>query len=161
MPRRPGFSLAAQTKPRLMETEYLQAMLREDRAEWDSLVAVPEAQPDGPLHDPDSPHWTSRDVYTHLACWMEHSTDILEAHLAGRALPALEGSDDEINARWQAEHSRMSRDEARAWAQQAFERRIHAIEAVPPDRWDVVVEAMARADGAEHYRGHRSYISVL
>jgi hypothetical protein len=144
-----------------METEAVQAMLRDDRAEWDALVAVLEVQPDGPLHDPNSPEWTSRDVYTHLACWMEHSTDILEAHLAGRALPALEGSDDEINARWQAEHSHMSLDEARAWARRAFERRIRAIEAVPPDRCDAAVEAMARADGAGHYRGHRSYISVL
>ena len=144
-----------------MDTETVQEMLRQDRAEWEALVAVLDAHPEGPLHHPESPEWTARDAYAHLARWIEHSTDTLEALLARRPFPAsLEGPDDEINARWQAEHSHMTIAEARAKAQQAFERRIRAIQAVPPDRWNGVIEATARADGADHYRGHRSYIAV-
>ena len=141
-----------------VDSEALAAMLREDRAQWEALVDVLEAQPQESLHDAGSPPWMSRDVYAHLARWMERSTDDLEARLAGRTLPPLLGTEDEINARWQQEDSGLSLGEARKRAQQAFERRIRAIEAVPAERWDQVLEAMARADGAEHYASHRRYI---
>ncbi|MCH8921121.1 MAG: maleylpyruvate isomerase N-terminal domain-containing protein, partial [Chloroflexi bacterium] len=111
-------------------------------------------------HDPISPRWTSRDVYAHLSRWIERSTSELEARLEGGTLQPLEGTDDEVNARWQREDSGLGLGEARERAQQAFERRLRAIEAVPADRWDEMLEAIARADGAEHYAGHRSYISV-
>ncbi len=143
-----------------MDSETVAAMLSEDRAVWEGLVAVLDAHPQEGLHDAGSPPWTSRDVYAHLARWIEHFTAALEARLAGRVLPSLEGTDDEINARWQQEDSGLSLGEARERAQQAFERRLRAIEGVPTDRWDEMLEAIARADGAEHYAGHRSYISV-
>jgi hypothetical protein len=143
-----------------MDAEAVAAMLRQDRAEWEVLVAVLEAHPDENLHGPGSPSWTSRDVYAHLARWIEHSTARLEASLAGRTLPPLEGTDDEINARWQLEDSRLSLGEARQRAHTAFERRLQAITAVPADHWDAELDAVARVDGAEHYRGHRSYIAV-
>ncbi len=143
-----------------MDAEAIAVMLREDRTEWEALVAVLEAHPEESLHDAGSPSWTSRDVYAHLARWIERSTDALEARLAGRALPPLEGADDEINARWQQEDSGLSLGEARERAQQAFELRLRAIQGVPTDRWDEMLEAIARADGAEHYAGHRSYISL-
>lgn len=143
-----------------MDAEAVAAMLREDRVEWEALIAVLEADPEERLHNASSPPWTSRDVYAHLARWIEHSTDALEGRLAGRAFPPLEGTDDEINARWQQEDGGLSLGEARERAQQAFERRLGAIEGVPTDRWDEMLEAIARADGAEHYAGHRSYISV-
>jgi len=143
-----------------VDTEAVAAMLRRDRAEWEALVAVLEAQPERRLHGEDSPSWVSRDVYAHLARWMNRSTDDLEARLAGRTLPALEGTDDEINARWQREDSGLSLPEARRRAQEAFERRLRAIESVPPGRWEPVLEAMARADGSQHYANHRRYIVV-
>ncbi len=143
-----------------MDAEAVAAMLRKDRAEWEALTAVLDAHPEGSLHETNSPSWTSRDVYAHLARWIVRSTDALEARLAGRALPPLEGTDDEINARWQQEDSGLSLGEARERAKQAFERRLQAIEGVPTDRWDETLEAIARADGAEHCAGHRSYISV-
>jgi hypothetical protein len=143
----------------VMEPATTQAMLREDREEWRALCAVLDAHPEGPLHDPESPAWTARDVYTHLARWMERSTEALGAWLAdGSVLSPLDGTDDEINARWQAEDSGLSLDEARAQAQRAFDRLHQAIEAVPLDRWDAMVEAIARADGSEHYRAHRGFI---
>ena len=143
-----------------MDVEAISAMLREDRAQWEALTAVLDANPEGSLHDPISPRWNSRDVYAHLSRWIERSTSELEARLEGGTLQPLDGTDDEINARWQREDSGLSLGEARERAQQAFERRLRAIEAVPADRWDEMLEAIARADGAEHYAGHRSYISV-
>ena len=143
-----------------MTPQELAAMLETDRVEWDALCAALEAHPDGPLHDPGSPGWTARDVYAHLARWINHSTDALESWLATRTLPtpSLEGDDDQINARWQAEDSGLSLAEARSRAQQAFERRIRAIESAASDRWDPILEATAHADGAEHYRNHQRYI---
>ena len=141
-----------------MDTEAVAAMLRRDLVEWEALVVVLEAHPERRLHGEDSPSWVSRDVYAHLARWMNRSTDELEARLAGRTLPALEGTDDEINARWQQEDSGLSLREARRSAEEAFERRWRAIERVPPGSWEPVVEAMARADGSEHYANHRRYV---
>ncbi len=145
-----------------MDAEAVQALIQGDRKEWEALIAVLEAHSKGPLHDPESPEWTARDVYTHLARWIEHSTDALEAWLAGRTIAPLEGvDDDETNARIQRENSHLSLDEARGRAQRAFERRIQAIEAVPGDRWDdKITEATARADGAEHYAAHQTYITA-
>ena len=143
-----------------MDDEAVAAMLREDRAEWEVLVALLEAHPNESLHDPSEPTWNSRDIFAHFARWIERSTQQLEARLAGSKRPSLEGTDDEINARWQQEDSRLTLDEAREWAQRAFAQRIKAIEAVPQDRWDETLERIARADGADHFRGHRGYIVV-
>jgi hypothetical protein len=146
-----------------MDSEAVAAMLREDRDEWEALVAALEAHPEGSLHDPNSPSWTSRDVYTHLACMIEGSTKQMEAKLAGRPIPVpwpAGMGEDEVNARIQQEHSHLSLREARDWAQQAFDGLLRAIEAVPIDRWDGALEFFARADGADHFRGHRKYIAV-
>jgi len=146
-----------------MTPQDVAGMLREDREEWEALCAVLDAHPEGALHDPESPEWAARDVYAHFARWINHSTEAFESWLATRALPekTLEGSDDEINARWQAEDSGQSLAEARESAQQAFERRMRAIESAPADRWgDKILEATAEADGARHYRSHRSYVHV-
>ncbi len=137
----------------------VKAMLREDRAAWDELVAVLDAHPREVLHDPASSwQWTSRDVYAHLARWLTRSMDELEAMLGGAPLAPLTGSDDEINARWQREDSGLSLGEARARAQAAFDRRVRLIESVPDGAWNAALERIARYDGAEHYRAHRSYI---
>jgi hypothetical protein len=137
-------------------------MIRDDHVAWNELVAVLEAHPDEVLHDPASPwRWTSRDVYAHLARWLTRSADELEAALAGRpALPPLEGTEDEINRRWQREDSGLTLGEARSRAQTAFDRRLRLVESVPADRWDAALERIARYDGAEHYRAHRGYIVV-
>jgi hypothetical protein len=142
----------------IVESEAVAAMLRRDRVEWEALVAVLEAHPEQRLHGEGS--WVSRDVYAHLVRWIQHSTDDLEARLAGRTLPPLEGTDDEINERWQRDDSGLSLAEARRLAREAFERRLRAIESVAPGRWDPVLEAIANADGAEHYANHRRYIAV-
>ena len=68
-----------------MDSEAVAAMLREDRDEWEALVAVLEAHPEESLHDAGSPSWSSRDVYAHLARWIERSTAQLEARLFAKA----------------------------------------------------------------------------
>jgi hypothetical protein len=144
-----------------MKPEAVAEMLRRDREEWDALVAALEARPSGALHDPESPAWEAKDVYAHLAHWLNNSTDALEAWLDGRRLiPPPKGTDDEINARWQAEDAAYTLAEARERAQRAFARRLVAIEAVPPERWDPILEKMARADGHQHYASHRRYIET-
>ena len=116
-----------------MERQEVEAMIAEDRREWVLLCAALDAHLEGALHDPESPEWTARDVYAHLARWIAHSTDDLESVWAGGTIAVVEGADDEINARWQSEDSSMTLDEARTKAQQAFERRVRAIQAVATD----------------------------
>ncbi len=143
-----------------MDSETVAAMLSEDRAVWEGLVAVLEAHPEESLHDAGSPSWTSRDVYAHLARWIERSTAELEARLTGTSIPKLQGTDDEINARWQREDSGLSLGEARERARIAFDRRLRVVEAVPIDLWDEGLKCIARADGAEHYSSHRASIVI-
>ena len=49
---------------------------------------------------------------------------------------------------------------ARKWANEAFERRERAIESVPLKRWNDELVEVASHDGADHFRGHLSYLVV-
>ena len=139
-----------------MDTDRIEAILGEDRAVWDLLRDELDARPDQPVYD-DGLNWTSADVYSHLARWMDRSTDVFEARLEGQVLPDLSGSDDEINAGWHAEDHGRGLDDSRRGAQQAFDRRLHLLESVPPPDWDDELERIARADGSEHYAHHRQF----
>ena len=144
-----------------MDAETVQAMIREDRAAWAALVEMLEARPDGPLHDPESPEWTSRDVYTHLASMMEGTTRTLQDRLAGKPKPDYSGIDENRwNAHLQKKHSHMSLDEARSWANRALDERCTAFEAVLLERWDDELREIASHDGADHFRGHSRYIAT-
>tara|TARA_B100000614_G_scaffold101048_1_gene90799 strand:- start:1220 stop:1663 length:444 start_codon:yes stop_codon:yes gene_type:complete len=137
-------------------------MLDDDRAVWNELVAVLDAHPDGVLHDPASDwQWNARDIYCHLARWMNYSMDGFSAELSSDAPPAaLKGSEDEINRRWQSEDQGVPFSEARRRAHDAFDRRVRLIRSVAPERWNARLEKLARFDGADHYRQHLSYIVV-
>ena len=143
-----------------MDTKEIEEMLREDQMQWSLLSEVLDSHPSESLHDPESPQWNSRDVYAHLARWMELSTGQLKARISGTSIPRVEGTDDEINARWQQEDSRLSLAEARGWAQRAFDKRVQSIRSVPADRWDGQLERTARGDGSEHYATHREFIAA-
>jgi hypothetical protein len=125
----------------------------EDHAEWKALSAVLDAHPDDVLYQQDS--WNSRDVYAHLAHWMDLSSRQFEAVMNGAAVPTVAGTDGEINARWREEDSALSLEQARTWANQEFQ-----LESVAPDEWNERLDAIARADGADHYRAHREYIQI-
>lgn len=141
--------------------EELTEMLRRDRHEWDALAAVLDARPSGTLHDPESPAWDPSDIYAHFARWIHNSTDALEAWRDGRRLiPSPEGTDNVINARWQAEDTAVSFTEARERANSAFTRRIAAIEAVPAARWDPMLQKLAEANGYQHYSNHRRNVET-
>ena len=143
-----------------MNSENITEMLLKDLLEWEMLTSELDAHPQESLHNSQSPIWTSRDVYAHLARWIGHSNNNIKAYLAGRPLTSLEGSADEINTRWQKEDSTLSLEEARSKAFQAFEQRLHLIRSIPDKRWDDELEKIVRYDGFEHYTAHRSYICL-
>ena len=102
------------------------SIIHEDQREWALLVDLLEAHLNESLHDPASPRWTSRDVYTH--CPMDEFLGRVSESSTGRKeISPPEGTDDEINARWQQEDSRLTTDQARQWVQKAFGRRIQTI----------------------------------
>jgi hypothetical protein len=139
----------------------IDAMLARDEAEWALLTALLDDAGDRVVHEPGSPPWNARDVYAHLARWIGHSVDAFEARLAGREPPpSPPGSDDEINARWQAADSALSFADARGRAHRAYERRLAAVRAAPEERWDNALRATAHADGYQHYESHRRYIET-
>ena len=136
--------------------------MKDDRAEWARLRAILDAHPDGPLHDPEAPDWTSRDVYTHLAQMMQWTAKEIECVAGGepRRTSDTPVSEDEWNAQLRERYRHMSLGEARKWANEAFEDRERAIESVPLDRWDDELVEVASHDGADHFRGHLSYLVV-
>ncbi len=145
-----------------MEAATIRAQVADDRAEWARLRAKLDAHPDGPLHDPEAPEWTSRDVYTHLAQMMQWTAKEIERVAAGEPKRTYDTSvsEDDWNAKLRERYQHMTLDEAREWANEAFERRERAIESVPLDRWDDELLEVASHDGADHFRGHLSYLVV-
>lgn len=138
----------------------VRAILDDDRAAWSKLVAILAAHPNERLHDPESPEWTARDVYTHLAHMMDWTARAIETAAGNqpRMQPASGMTEDEWNAELQRRFKHLSLDEAKALAQDASDHRIHAIESVPDERWDDELFEIASHDGADHFRGHMSYI---
>ncbi|OGO40405.1 MAG: hypothetical protein A2147_02475 [Chloroflexi bacterium RBG_16_57_8] len=146
-----------------MNEQQLEQMLFSDRAEWHRLVAILDAHPNEVLHSENSPRWTSRDVYAHLARWIAYSNREMIAYLSGDATsPSFDDSDiDKINSAWQKEDSGMSLGQARRRAHEMFEERMNMLEAIPLNRWDETLQKMARYDGSEHLAAHRGYIRAI
>ena len=61
-----------------MDAATIRAQVGDDRTEWARLRAILDAHSDGPLHAPEAPDWTSRDVYTHLAQMMQWTAKEIE-----------------------------------------------------------------------------------
>jgi len=145
-----------------MNAGLIEKMLNEDKNEWEAFVALLDSHPEENLHDPESPPWTNRDVFAHLARWTIYSIEQLEGRIAGRKPPSLDDTIDEINIRWQIEDSRISLVEARERAIEAYEKWARTIESVPPEYWSEELELLAGiTDGKHwHYALHRKYIIV-
>ena len=145
-----------------MDAATIRAQVADDRAEWTRLRERLDAHPDGPLHDQEAPEWTGRDVYTHLAQMMQGTAKEIERVAAGEPKRTYDTSvsEDDWNAKLRERYQHMSLDEARKWANEAFERRERAIKSVPLDRWDDELIEVASHDGADHFRGHLSYLVV-
>jgi hypothetical protein len=131
-----------------------------DRKEWQLLTSSLDAHPGKTLHATPADPWNNRDVYAHLARWMEYSTREIKAYLAGHNLSEPVSNPEEINAYWQTLDSQLSLAEARQKAHDAFEERIATIRSIPLERWDFKLEKMVEYDGSEHYKMHRNYIHV-
>ncbi len=138
----------------------IERMLADDDEAWADLTKVLDAHPDVNLHEPGSKPWNSRDVYAHLARWMEYSTGALQAAVAGHPAPELDGTPDEMNEQWHAKDVSLSLEEARQWAQHAYEERKRAIRNLPLSKWGGEVEKYARFDGAQHIGHHLGYIDL-
>ncbi len=143
-----------------MNTEQVKALLAIDLIVWNELACLLEKHPDENLHDSASPPWTSRDVYAHFARWFNHSNACIEAYSAGRELPRLAASPEEMNDRWQKEDRKLTLAEARRKAGVAFTSRMVAIESVPLDKWDKEMDKIVKYDGAMHFATHINYIVV-
>ena len=87
--------------------------LRAGDEAWAELcAALDAAPPEAPLHDPESPTWTSRDVYTHFMRVHSGSAAGIEAQFAGKPPPWPEGDENEINERWVTEDRALSLGQA-------------------------------------------------
>jgi 6-pyruvoyltetrahydropterin/6-carboxytetrahydropterin synthase len=137
----------------------IERMLAMDDEAWAGLSAALDAHPDVNLHEPGSAPWNSRDIYAHLARWMEFSTGALKAGLAGTAV--TEPADPEaMNEQWHAADAGLSLPEARQWAVHAYEERKRTIRNIPPSRWGGDIEKYARFDGAQHIGHHLGYLDL-
>ena len=129
-----------------------------DRA-WAELCAVLDAvPPDALLHDPDSPEWTSRDVYTHFMRMHMWSADAVNRELAGRPLDLSGESEDEVNARLQAEERGRTLEEARALAHSTRVAYREVMLGLTPEQWSTIGRRHSDDLVGGHYRGHLGYI---
>jgi hypothetical protein len=143
-----------------MDEERIAQVLSEDRGEWDLLVAILDSHPDDILHSPESPPWVSRDVYAHLARWLDYSNSDMEAYCTGRLVSAPIDDIEGLNSKWHEADNRLSLAEARLKAQRAFAKRLTIVASVPLERWDDELDKIARYDGSAHLSMHRGYIQL-
>lgn len=131
-------------------------------AAWAALCAVLDAaDPEVPLHDPDSPEWTSRDVYTHFLRMHAGSARAIRFELEHDERYQWSGVDEnELNERNVAEDRTLGLEEAR---QQAVDARAD-YRALVAGLSDEAFEAIGRRHGDDllggHYRGHLEYIEA-
>ena len=132
--------------------------LDRDREAWADFVGLLDARPGVPLHDPESPTWTSLEVFGHFARWTEHEVATFEAERDGRERPVIDEPDDVVNERWAAEDRSTDLDEVRSRALRAFAERARLIRSTPADRWTDNMRASVAAEGYDHIAEHRRYI---
>lgn len=135
-------------------------LMAEGDADWAALcAALDRADPGTPLHDPEAPEWTSRDVYTHF--WRMHSGSAraIRFELEHDERYQWSGLDeDELNERNVAEDRALSLDDARQRAIDARADYRGLVAALSNEAF----EAIGRRHGDDllggHYRGHLGYI---
>jgi len=127
---------------------------------WAQLRAVLDAaDPALPLHDPDSPDWTSRDVYTHFLRMHEGSARAIRYELkTGERYEWLGGDEDALNELNAAADRMLGFEDAR---QRAIEARLD-YRALIANLSNPEFEEIGRRHGDDllggHYRGHLEYI---
>ncbi len=135
-------------------------LMREGDESWVELCAVLDAaEPDVPLHDPDSPEWTSRDVYTHFIRMHSGSARAIRWEIEhGERYAFSDLDEDELNERNAAEDRSIALEEARRRARESRDGYRALIASLTEEQF----EAIGRHHGDDllggHYRGHLTYI---
>jgi hypothetical protein len=141
-----------------MNAEQTRAYLTIELTMWNELACLLEQHPGVNLHAKGPAPWNSRDVYAHLARWLNRSNMHIEAYCRGTKLPDLPFSPEEMNDIWQQEDNRLTLAQARTKAGVALASRMAVIESIPPDKWDAELMKLVSFDGATHYAMHLNYI---
>lgn len=137
-------------------------LLAEGDAAWTQLCTVLDAaDPNLALHDPDSPEWTSRDVYTHFLRMHSGSACAIRYELETGEPYRWSGLDeDELNEQSVAEDRTISLDDARRLAIEARADYRALVASLDDDAF----ERIGRRHGDDllggHYRGHLEYIEA-
>lgn len=136
------------------------ALMAQGDALWSALcAALDAADPAAPLHDPDAPAWTVRDVYTHF--WRMHTGSAAAIRFEverGERYQWPDIDEDELNERHVAQDRALPLAEARrrATASRAEYRALMA------SLTDAQFERIGRRHGDDllggHYHGHLSYL---
>lgn len=143
-----------------MKENEIIAILQEDQKEWGALTVILDARPEGVVHGAGPTAWNSRDVYAHLARWLNHSNSYIANALTGKPQMDIDESQaDKINQRWQQEDSTLTLTDARHRAYEEFQRRAKLIQSIPLEKWNEEMIRVVYLDGASHYRDHRRYIT--
>ncbi|MEZ4504084.1 MAG: hypothetical protein R3C39_15785 [Dehalococcoidia bacterium] len=135
-------------------------LLAEGTEAWARLRARLDADAErGSLHDPDSPAWSSREVYAHFARYQSHSLENLHRRLAGNdPLPSDGLDDDTRNERWAEADRALTVEEARDWCLATTEALRLAALALTPERWAEFGTSVADDVLSPHYLAHLEYI---
>lgn len=135
-------------------------LMREGDESWVELCAVLDAaEPGVPLHDPDSPQWTSRDVYTHFIRMHSGSARAIRWEIEhGERYVFSVLDEDELNERNVAQDRSIDLDESSRLARESRD----VYRALVTRLTEEQFEAIGRRHGDDllggHYRGHLTYI---
>lgn len=135
-------------------------LMREGDESWAELcAALDAAEPGVPLHDPDSPQWTSRDVYTHFVRMHSGSARAIRWEIEhGERYVFSVLDEDELNERNVAQDRSIDLDESSRLARESRD----AYRALVTRLTEEQFEAIGRRHGDDllggHYRGHLTYI---
>lgn len=147
------------------ERERADAIAAGDEAWAELRAALDAADPEVALHDPDSPEWTSRDVYAHFVRMHRGSMDALRRELAGETVTfAPEDTAERIatverrNDARALEDRALSLEEARRLAEETRVAYRALMLSLTPEQWDAFGRTHSDDLVGGHYRGHLGYL---
>ena len=136
-----------------------------DRA-WEELVAALDAaDASQPIHDPDSPAWTSPDVYTHFVRMHRGSAEAIRSELRGQSVDwEPEETREQITTMERRNDARVETDQhysleqARALAHESRDSYRDLICSLSADQWRAFGRKHSDDLLGGHYRGHLRYM---
>lgn len=136
-----------------------------DRAWAELVAALDTAAPSRPLHDPDSPDWTSRDVYTHFVRMHEASARAIRSEMQGQSVDwepedtaqRIAKMERRNDARVESDRQH-SLEQARRLAHESREVYRDLICSLTTEQWRAFGRKHSDDLLGGHYRGHLRYI---